>query len=235
MSIKVGKISIFGKNIDEIDKYEIPKLNNVIEKVYDYIMDWHYHVKTTKAVKLSEHDNKINYMYEPLSYKNLFRLFKKYPFEENDGFIDIGCGKGRVLLEASLHGCQNIYGVDISRELLEYANNNIKECEKKNPGLRYQLFCMNAKNYVFTPDINKVFLYNPFSLKIMIKVLKALTNSIEENPREVTLFWGGPASVLKYMDNIKGFRLIAIEGNIHIYRHVSKMEIDRHEEEVKRK
>ncbi len=56
-----------------------------------------YHVETTKIAKLSIHDNKINYMYEPFPYRKLIHLFKYYPFEEKDVFIDIGCGKGQTL------------------------------------------------------------------------------------------------------------------------------------------
>lgn len=222
MSTKFGKMSIHKDHIGKIDGHDIPKLNYVIENVYDHIVDWYYHVETTKTAKLSEHDNKINYMYEPFPYKKLVYLFRKYPFKENDGFIDIGCGKGRVLIEASLHGCRNIYGVDLSEELLACANNNMKECQKKDSGLNYQLLCMNAKDYTFSPDINKVFLYNPFNLKILIKVLKALICSIEEKPREVTLFLGGSASISKYMDSMKDFKLIDVEKNVHVY--ISRIE-----------
>lgn len=145
--------------IDKTDRRKIPKLSYSIEYICDRIVDWYYHVETTKIAKLSIHDNKINYMYEPFPYRKLIHLFKCYPFEENDGFIDIGCGKGRVLVEASLHGCCNIYGVDLSEELLVYARKNMRECQKKNHSIKYQLLCMNAKDYVFSPDINKVFLY----------------------------------------------------------------------------
>lgn len=114
--------------IDKTDRRKIPKLSYSIEYICDRIVDWYYHVETTKIAKLSIHDNKINYMYEPFPYRKLIHLFKCYPFEENDGFIDIGCGKGRVLVEASLHGCCNIYGVDLSEELLVYARKNMREC-----------------------------------------------------------------------------------------------------------
>ena len=85
--------------IDKTDRRKIPKLSYSIEYICDRIVDWYYHVETTKIAKLSIHDNKINYMYEPFPYRKLIHLFKCYPFEENDGFIDIGCGKGRVLVE----------------------------------------------------------------------------------------------------------------------------------------
>lgn len=198
-----------------------PKFNYMIKRSRDYAVDWYYHVKTTKPVKLKEHDNKINYMYEPLPYKELDNLFRKYPFTKEDVFIDIGCGKGRVLLEASLHGCLNIYGIDISKELIACAENNLKKYQKKKAEMQYQLLCMNAKDFTFLSDINKVFIYNPFHIKILIRVLKALAHSIEENPREVMLFLGGPENILKYLDGIKNFKLISIEKSIHVYQYIS--------------
>lgn len=63
-----------------------PKFNYMIKRSRDYAVDWYYHVKTTKPVKLKEHDNKINYMYEPLPYKELDNLFRKYPFTNYENF-----------------------------------------------------------------------------------------------------------------------------------------------------
>ena len=83
--------------IDKTDRRKTPKFSYVFERIYDYILDWYYHVETTKIAKLSIHDNKINYMYEPFPYRKLIHLFKYYPFEEKDVFIDIGCGKGQTL------------------------------------------------------------------------------------------------------------------------------------------
>ena len=213
--------------IDKTDRRKTPKFSYVFERIYDYILDWYYHVETTKIAKLSIHDNKINYMYEPFPYMKLIHLFKYYPFEEKDVFIDIGCGKGRVLVAASLHGCRNIYGVDLSEELLAYANKNMIERKKKDPSIKYQLLCMNAKDYIFSPNINKVFLYNPFNLKVLIRVFKALMCSIETNPRKVTLFIGGFEGIQRYMNNLTQFRLIAIENNVYIYEYILENKVAR--------
>lgn len=59
-----------------------PKFNYMIKRSRDYAVDWYYHVKTTKPVKLKEHDNKINYMYEPLPYKELDNLFRNVEYAE---------------------------------------------------------------------------------------------------------------------------------------------------------
>ena len=204
---------------------QCPKFKYWFRAVYESVIDRYYHVNTTRAIKLKEHDNLVNFMYEPYPYRKLNRLFKEYPFKEEDGFVDIGCGKGRVLVKASLFGCRNIYGVDLSKELLADADANMMACQRNNPDMHYELLCMNAKNYTFSSDINKVFMHNPFTLKIGIKVLNALMISIQERPREVILFLSGSPSMNKYMENINEFKVIGRgENNLCVYRYIPEMD-----------
>ena len=210
----------------KIKKY--PQFKYWFRALYESAVDRYYHINTTRAIKLKAHNNMINFMYEPYPYRELNRLFKEYPFKEEDGFVDIGCGKGRVLVKASLFGCRNIYGVDLSKKLLADANANLATCQRNRPDMHYELLCMNAKNYTFSSDINKVFMYNPFSLKIEIKVLKALIASIRETPREVILFLAGSPSMNKYMENIKNFKVVGRgKNNLCVYRYIPETEIDK--------
>ena len=183
----------------------LKKFKNSAVNTVNFIIDGFLHINTTKAMFLSEHDNKVNYMYEPFPYIKMKRLFENFSFSESDGFMDIGCGKGRVLVGAALSGCVNVYGIDISKELLEYAEKNLAECKKKKADLKYRLLCMDARDFTFMPDINKVFFYNPFSYRVFLKVKKALKQSIEENPRDITIFLAGPEHVSRYLVGDKGF------------------------------
>ena len=177
---------------------QCPKFKYWFRAVYESVIDRYYHVNTTRAIKLKEHDNLVNFMYEP------------YPY---------------VLVKASLFGCRNIYGVDLSKELLADADANMMACQRNNPDMHYELLCMNAKNYTFSSDINKVFMHNPFTLKIGIKVLNALMISIQERPREVILFLSGSPSMNKYMENINEFKVIGRgENNLCVYRYIPEMD-----------
>ena len=80
---------------------------------------------------------------------------------------------------------------------------------------------MDAKNFSFTPDINKVFFYNPFSYKIFLKVMKSLKKSVEEKPRDITIFLAGPEYVSRYLRDDKDFYLAGMDQkNVYIYRSV---------------
>ncbi len=82
-----------GNAMSANDKGIFKKLKYSAVNIADFIIDGFLHVNTTKAMFLSQHDNKVNYMYEPFPYIKMKRLFKNYSFSESDGFVDIGCGK----------------------------------------------------------------------------------------------------------------------------------------------
>lgn len=56
---------------------------------------------------------------------------------KTDRFIDIGCGKGGVLLYASHYPFQRIAGVEIEDSLYEIAVNNFKKLKNQNVELFY--------------------------------------------------------------------------------------------------
>jgi len=198
------------------------KAYHFIRNTYDWIHDILYHVETVKWAQHEEHDNIINFMYEPTPYRVLRKLFARYPINQDDHLIDFGCGKGRVLVMAAKNGCKNLYGIDLSRSLLDIATINLSRCKQKCADLYYKLICMDAKKYVFNPNINKVYLLNPFQLRVFMHLIKSLLSSIEDNPRTITVYYCGiKQSIKDYLDKIGCFKLIGEEEidnlNISIY------------------
>jgi len=54
-------------------------------------------------------------------------IFSKLDINENDGFIDIGCGKGAVLRYASNFPFKTIVGLEIEKFLCQIAWKNMKK------------------------------------------------------------------------------------------------------------
>jgi len=190
-------------------------------KAYDWFVDKNLNIETSKCIKLDEHDNIMNFMYEPSSYLQIKSVFKKYPLCRDDHLIDFGCGKGRVLVMASEYGCRNLYGIDISSYLLEIARVNLNQC--KQTDVVFELLCMNAKYYDFNQKINKIFFYNPFQLKVFIHIFKSLLHSIDDNPRMVTVYFNGAQkSTIEYFEKMGRFQLIGKEEKkgVYIYTHI---------------
>lgn len=195
---------------------------NCSNKIYDAFVDRCLHVETAKSIQLQEHDNVINFMYEPSPYRQLKNLFKKHPILPDDHIIDFGCGKGRVLVLAGEYGCRNLYGIDISSSLLDIADKNLRRLKQKHSMIEFELLCMDAKRYEINREINKVFFYNPFQLRVFIHVFKSLLHSIDENPRTITVYFHDTQqSVLDHFSRLNVFKLIENDEKrkINIYRY----------------
>lgn len=189
---------------------------------YNILRDWfadkRLGVNTVKSIQLEEHDNIMNFMYEPLPYHQLNEVFRKYPLAADDHFIDLGCGKGRVLIMAAEYGCHNLYGLDINHYLLEIAKENMAQIKRKNQNVQFRSLCMNAKDFEFDQKINKLFFYNPFQLKIFIYVFKSLLRSLETHPRKITMYvCGAKKSTVAYLEKIGCFQLIGSEEKKSLY------------------
>ena len=188
---------------------------------YDQLIDKLLQIETSKSIQLDEHDNVINFMYEPLPYRYLKKIFNKYPICEDGHLIDFGCGKARILVMAASYGCKNLYGIDINEHLLDTAEKNLKYHTKKYNDTQFQLFCMDAKKYQFDPKINVLFFYNPFQLKIFIYVFKALFRSIDEHPRKVTIYFSGAQrSTIEYFEANSQFKILGKEDKLGTYIYV---------------
>lgn len=187
-------------------------------KIYDRVVDKYLHVETHKCKILEEHDNVINFMYEPSPYRVLRAMFIKNSLEKEDCLIDFGCGKGRVLIMAVEYGCKNIYGLDISRYLLQCANKNLKRSKQKHNDIMFELICMDARKYKFNPKINKIFFFNPFHLRVYIHVFNALIQSIDEQPRIVKVYFYKPQiSTIEYFEQLEKFKIIDKDAKNSIY------------------
>ena len=101
-------------------------------------------------------------------------------------FIDLGCGKGRVLLVASQYPFQQIIGVEISPELAEIARIN---AQRYQPNSR-RVAAIDVRNIDATtadyPDSNLlVHLYHPFQTPFTELVLSRLEAAYEARPRRI--------------------------------------------------
>jgi SAM-dependent methyltransferase len=103
-------------------------------------------------------------------------------------FVDLGCGKGRVLLIASEHPFQKVVGVEISPELTAIARRNVERYQPASRRCR-DVIVENADATRFDfPDTNLlIHLYHPFEPAITTAVLSRLEASLQARPRKVVL------------------------------------------------
>lgn len=101
-------------------------------------------------------------------------------------FIDLGSGKGRVLLMASDHPFQRIIGVEFMPDLYLSAQRNIADYASDRQQCRQiEAVCMDARDFQFPSRPLVVYLFNPFSESTFAQVLESLRRSLEQTPRPV--------------------------------------------------
>ena len=101
-------------------------------------------------------------------------------------FIDLGCGKGRVLLMASDYPFKKIIGVEFMPDLHRAAQKNIAGYSTDRQQCRQiEAVCMDARDFQFPSGPLVVYLFNPFSEATFAQVLENLRHSVEQTPRPI--------------------------------------------------
>jgi len=179
-----------------------------IASVYDEFLG----ISTEMEENDSQPNRSIYIRYVPTDYMFIEKLFNKYPFDENDHFVDFGCGKGRVLIMSAYYSCKHITGYELSEDRYKILQMNVKNFQVKfNNTSIFSLFKCNVENVVIDDTANKFFFYEPFHLKVYIRVMKAIQNSLQRNKRNIYFFLYKPfESTVKYMDSFNRFKKIDI-------------------------
>jgi SAM-dependent methyltransferase len=103
-------------------------------------------------------------------------------------FLDLGCGKGRVLLVASEFDFIRVVGVDISAELCEIARRNATIFQPPTRRCRdIQVQNVDATKLDFPAGDLLIHLYHPFSPELTFRILERLGASLSERPRRVVI------------------------------------------------
>lgn len=108
-------------------------------------------------------------------------------------FVDLGCGKGRTLLLASLHPFARAVGVEFSGELCEVARRNVTAFRARHPAAsEIEVVQADAADRPFAPDEDVFFLFHPFRPIVLEGVLENLAASERARPRPLWLIYNNP-------------------------------------------
>jgi len=147
--------------------------------------------------------------------KKLRRLSGRDFSEE--GFIDYGCGAGRVLIIAAELGFVDITGIELSPSLVETCKSNIGAYAPTNPASKLTVIKRNAMEYVPPTNATVFFFFVPFGADIYRKVMVRIRESIEELPRVVYIVDIG--SKLRSFDfEVEGCELMGTVEKLSLFK-----------------
>ena len=99
--------------------------------IIDYFFDIRYGTDTFSWVELDDlqiqsKNIKRGERYQPTHAMSLRNLFRKLRIPREKILVDLGSGKGKVLLVAAEYGFKEVWGVEFSKELCHIAKRNFK-------------------------------------------------------------------------------------------------------------
>lgn len=135
-------------------------------------------------------------MYESSGNSYLVNTLKHMNITSEDAIIDFGCGKGGALIKMADFPFKTVKGVEYSKFLYDVAEKNIKKLKLK----KVQVFHGDAAAFKDLDDLTYVYLFNPFGPATLKPVLENIKNSLEKNPRHLTLIYKSPVFHQEVMD-----------------------------------
>lgn len=144
------------------------RMYNPLLSLLGVLGDFWRGVTTQKIIELNELgiNPDVGVRCETVSYRKLHQAFKIAKNEGFDKFCDIGCGAGRALLVANEVGFSDLYGIDISPDLIRLASNNLK---KRN--VSALLSCSDVDKFLVPEGRLSVYLFNPFGQERMARLI----------------------------------------------------------------
>lgn len=131
--------------------------------------------------------------YEPTRAWMLSRVVTPLPIDRSEfTFIDLGSGKGRVLLMAARLGFRTLIGVEYNGSLAEISRQNGERYERGHPKTRFETRAGDA-GAIELPDAPLViFMFNPFGREVMTRVVAAIEASYAAHPRPIYVTYWNP-------------------------------------------
>jgi SAM-dependent methyltransferase len=165
----------------------------------DLCFDLYYGTETMRWVWTedlganSEHDaNAVGY--RATKARPLQKLIRKLDLPRDRAFVDLGSGKGRVLLLAAQLGFQHVVGVEFSPKLCAIARANVGIFTRQLTKITSYIEVTQADAALFniTPEHCIFYAFNPFDGVVMERLIANLRESLARHPRKIWFLYNTP-------------------------------------------
>jgi SAM-dependent methyltransferase len=148
--------------------------------------------------------------YQPTS-EYTFRHLMAYLPNDLAGFdfIDIGCGKGRVLFYAAAWQFNRIVGVELAPPLAAFAKRNVDLYAAKTGDRRLEAYCQDAIEMAIPEGPCVFFFASPFIDPVFGKMLAKIEASYRARPRKIFVIYYDSKPVLDLVTRFHFLKLIS--------------------------
>ncbi|MFG2036672.1 SAM-dependent methyltransferase [Dactylosporangium sp. NPDC048998] len=128
--------------------------------------------------------------YASIDYALIDQILRHLALQPSDVFVDVGCGKGRVLCCAARFRVRHVIGVDLSEEFCAQARANAERTRgRRSPVEVHQAF---AQEYDYS-DCTAFYMFSPFGPDTMEQVLTKIRKDRAGAP--IRIAYSNPAFV----------------------------------------
>ncbi len=117
--------------------------------------------------------------YHPTRVRHFRALMRALDLPEGLGFLDLGSGKGRILILAAAMPFLRVVGVEYSPELCAVARQNLRRSGLE----RVELLQVDAARLEIDDDLHVFYAFNPFDEVVLAAVLENIGASLRRAPR----------------------------------------------------
>jgi len=164
-------------------------------------------VKTFREKDIKVADKSHYFYYTATKYLFLKKFFSIYKLLPDDRLVDFGCGKGRVLFYTNFIFGNKCCGIEYDKKLYDDLNKNKETFVGHNKDY-IEILNLQAEEYIVKLNDNKFYFFNPFSLKIFIRVINNIFSSYIKHQRNIHIILYAPVPSYEQFLKMKGFKLI---------------------------
>jgi hypothetical protein len=167
----------------------------------DADFDWDARVDTTSAT-VGWRDRLIGCLYsayQPTQPDEFREMMLELPIRFEDfTFVDVGSGKGRVLLMAADYPFRRILGIELLPDLHQVAEGNIKKYKStRQRCFTVESTCMDASRCQLPVEPLVIYLFHPLTEVALRQFMANLDASLAEHPRTIWVVYLNP--ILEYL------------------------------------
>jgi len=131
--------------------------------------------------------------FAPSSWFTLRRILAPDEVTPDDVFLDVGAGKGRIVLSAALgYRFHRVAGIELSPELAEVARRNLDRIRSPLRAVQVSIVQGDATVIPLADDVTVIYAYDPFEGELFAELLTHIFASLERRPRRLRLIYRRP-------------------------------------------
>lgn len=170
-------------------------IRNVLERIHN--LTWEYRLGiATRGKGSAETSDDEHVYYGSVQYPTIRSVLSRLSLKPNDVFVDLGCGKGRVVCCAAQQEVKEVIGIEYSRDLALLAEENSRKMKGRKSPIRIIHSPVEDFDYAEGTAFYMFHPFGPRTLQAVIAKLGAI-HQRDRRPIRMAYVWPMHESVLR--------------------------------------